>query len=342
MARQLRIEYEDAWYHITCRGNERQAIFADDLDREKFFEILAASIEQYNVEVHAYVLMSNHFHIVVKTRKANLQKFMQRFNTSYTVYYNRKHKRSGHLYQGRYKAILIEADSYLLELSRYVHLNPVRIKKYTKKSIEEKTKIVKEYVWSSYAGYCNVKKRQGFVDYSMIIEMLSKKDDGKGRKVYQQFIYDGILKDMNITFWEDVKGQAVLGTDSFIDYIYDRFLADRDIEKKKRVKIENLRSRLETPEEIAESVAEVFGVKDEKELFQKYTRNRYARSVFLELSRKYLGAKMSNVELGRQFGNMSGAAINENRKRIQEVIKNNKEVRKLYQRAEKKLKTRLI
>ena len=135
---------------------------------------------------------------------------------------------------------------------------------------------------------------------------------------------------------------AILGTDSFIDYIYDRFLADRDIEKKKRVKIENLRSRLETPEEIAESVAEVFGVKDEKELFQKYTRNRYARSVFLELSRKYLGAKMSNVELGRQFGNMSGAAINENRKRIQEVIKKNKEVRKLYQKAEKKLKTRLI
>lgn len=89
-----------------------------DFDREKFLEILAASIEQYNVEVHAYVLMSNHLHIIVKTREANLQKFMQRFNTSYTVYYNRRHKRSGHLYQGRYKAILIESDSYLLELSR--------------------------------------------------------------------------------------------------------------------------------------------------------------------------------------------------------------------------------
>ena len=162
-----------------------------------------------------------------------------------------------------------------------MHLNPVRIKNYAKRGIEEKIKIVKEYVWSSYAGYCNVKKRQGFVDYRMIVGMLSKKDDSKGRKVYEQFVYDGILKDMNITFWEDVKGQAVLGTESFVDFIYERFLADRNINKKEQTKIKELTRGPETPEEIAKKVVEVFGVKDEKELFKKYTRNRYARSVFI-------------------------------------------------------------
>ena len=232
--------------------------------------------------MHAYVLMSNHLHIIVKTREANLQKFMQRFNTSYSVYYNRRHKRSGHLYQGRYKAILIEADSSLLELSRYVHLNPVRIKNYAKRGIEEKIKIVKEYVWSIVLpDIVMLKNGKGFVDYRMIVGMLSKKDDSKGRKVYEQFVYDGILKDMNITFWEDVKGQAVLGTESFVDFIYERFLADRNIDKKEQTKIKELTRGPETPEEIAKKVVEVFGVKDEKELFKKYTRNRYARSVFI-------------------------------------------------------------
>jgi REP element-mobilizing transposase RayT len=112
MARPLRIEYPGAFYHVTCRGNERREIFADDRDRKRFLEILAESKEIYGVEVHGYVVMANHFHLMVMTPEANLQKFMQRFNTSYTVYFNRRHRRSGHLYQGRYKAILVDADNY--------------------------------------------------------------------------------------------------------------------------------------------------------------------------------------------------------------------------------------
>lgn len=339
MARQIRIEYEDAWYHVTCRGNERREIFAVDFDREKFLKILAVSIEQYNVELHAYVLMRNHFHLVVKTREANLQKFMQRFNTSYTVYYNNKHKRSGHLYQGRYKAILIEADSYLLELSRYVHLNPVRIKQYAKKSIEEKIKTIKEYVWSSYAGYGNVKKRQGFVNYSMIIEMLSKTDDRKGRKTYEQFVTDGILKDMNITFWEDVKGQAILGTENFTNYIYEQFLADKNIDHEELAKIEELTDLKLTPEVISEKVTEVFGIEEKNELFQKYAGNRFARSVFIDLCRKHLCSNISKAELGRRLGNMSRSSININQKRLEKLMDKDKKIKNLYQSAEKKLKS---
>ena len=128
MARPLRIQYRDAYYHVTCRGNDRRSIYRDDSDRELFLEKLKASLEIYGVALHAYVLMGNHFHVLVQSPKANLSEFMRHFNIAYTGAYNRRHKRVGHLYQGRYKAILVESGIYLLELSRYLHLNPIRIK----------------------------------------------------------------------------------------------------------------------------------------------------------------------------------------------------------------------
>ena len=128
MARPLRILFPNAYYHVTCRGNERKAIFRDDTDRSVFLDKLKASLQIYRTELHAYVMMTNHFHLVIKTPTGNLSDFMRHFNISYTAAYNRRHKRVGHLYQGRYKAIVIDQDHYLLELSRYVHLNPVRIR----------------------------------------------------------------------------------------------------------------------------------------------------------------------------------------------------------------------
>ena len=115
-------------FHVTCRGNDRRVIFRDDHDRARFLEQLRSASEIFSVRVHAYVLMSNHFHLIVETPKANLSEFMRQFNISYTGYYNRRHRRIGHLSQGRFKAIVVDKDSYLLELSRYVHLNPIRIK----------------------------------------------------------------------------------------------------------------------------------------------------------------------------------------------------------------------
>jgi REP element-mobilizing transposase RayT len=138
MTRPLRIQFRGAWYHVTSRGNERRDIFSDDTDRGRFLEILADSAAIYGTQIHAYVLMTNHFHLVVHTPQANLSRFMQRFNTTYTVYFNRRYYRRGHLFQGRYKALLVDADNYLLELSRYVHLNPVRVKPNASLSLSEK------------------------------------------------------------------------------------------------------------------------------------------------------------------------------------------------------------
>ncbi len=126
MARPLRIEYEGAFYHIAARGNERKKIFLSRADYEKFLANLKDAAARFSVVVHCYVLMGNHYHLIIETPKANLSSFMHAIQSGYTTYFNRKRSRSGHLFQGRFKSILVDRDAYLLELSRYIHLNPVR------------------------------------------------------------------------------------------------------------------------------------------------------------------------------------------------------------------------
>ena len=140
MARPLRIQYPDAVYHVTCRGNEKQNIYRDDADRSRFLQQLNQSVNIYTVKLHSYVLMTNHFHLLVETPLGNLSEFMRHFNIAYIGYFNRRHKRVGHLYQGRYKAILVDKDAYLSVLSQYIHLNPVRIKALEKTDPREKYK----------------------------------------------------------------------------------------------------------------------------------------------------------------------------------------------------------
>jgi len=163
MARPLRIQYEDAYYHVTCRGNARQAIFSSDPDYATFLDLLGRSSDIYQVDILAYVLMVNHFHLLVKTPLANLQEFMRHFNISYTSYYNRTHQKTGHLYQGRYKAFVIDADTYLQEVSRYIHLNPVRVRGKVKLPVHEKKGYLRRYRWSSYLGYLSPRDRRPFV-----------------------------------------------------------------------------------------------------------------------------------------------------------------------------------
>jgi REP element-mobilizing transposase RayT len=128
MARPLRIEYPGAFYHAISRGNERKAIFRSDSDYELFLETLKDASERFDVLIHAYCLMPNHLHLLIQTQDSNLSQFMKRLLGVYTIRFNRRHNRFGHLFQGRYKAYLIDQDSYFLQLSRYIHLNPVKAK----------------------------------------------------------------------------------------------------------------------------------------------------------------------------------------------------------------------
>ena len=124
MARPLRINRVNGRYHVTARGNERKAIYRDDRDRSHFLELLSEMVERYGVQLHAYVLMDNHYHLLLQTPEANLSRAVQWLNVSYGVWFNRRHHRAGHLFQGRFKALVVEDDSGWQEVARYVHLNP--------------------------------------------------------------------------------------------------------------------------------------------------------------------------------------------------------------------------
>ena len=128
MARQLRIQYPGAVYHITCRGNALQDIYKDNKDRKEFLEILKESQKIYSIKVYSYVLMGNHYHILLETPKGNISDYMRHLTMRYTSHFNRRHKKVGHVFQGRFKGILVDKNTYLTMLSRYIHLNPVKVK----------------------------------------------------------------------------------------------------------------------------------------------------------------------------------------------------------------------
>ena len=331
MVRPLRIEYEGAWHHISCRGNERKSIFVDKKDRKQFLTILSHSLELYCVELHVYVLMPNHFHLVVRTRKANLNKFMQRFNTAYTVYFNRRHKRSGHLYQGRYKGILIDGEHYLLELSRYVHLNPVRRKAYAEKSIEEKKRMLHDYQWSSYQGYIGLENQQEFVEYQTILEMFGKRDIPKTMIRYRNFVQNGILKEMSGTIWEEVKGQTILGGEEFVEEIYAGHLKNRKQDKREQGHLTRLSSRSIAIGDLVKEVAEAYGL-PEKELCRKGCSYPEARSMAVELCRLYIIKEMSLSAIGKYMGGISISAIGQNSKRLREKMQKNKKVQQTFEK----------
>ena len=144
MARALRIEFAGAFYHVTSRGNERKPIYRDAADRLRKLAIIADIVDRFHLLLHAYVLMDNHYHLLIETLDANLARAMRALNGDYAKQFNRVHRRVGHLFQGRYKAILVDRDSYLVELSRYIHLNPVRA------GIVERAE---QYRWSSAQAY---------------------------------------------------------------------------------------------------------------------------------------------------------------------------------------------
>ena len=149
MSRPWRIEYEGALYHLLSRGNEHSDIFVDDKDRGDFLETVREMSQRFDIDIFAYVLMNNHYHILARTRRANLKKSMQWFGTTYTQRFNRRHFRSGHLFQGRYKSIIVQNDAYLLQLSYYIHRNPLRA------GIVRR---LADYRWSSYKVYAYGRK----------------------------------------------------------------------------------------------------------------------------------------------------------------------------------------
>ena len=204
MARPLRIEYDGALYHVTSRGNDRKAIFKDDSDRSLFLNTFAQVSERFHWMCHAYCLMNNHYHLVIETPDGNLSKGMRQLNGVYTQAFNKRHGRVGHVFQGRFKAILVQKDSHFLDVCRYVVLNPVRAKTISHPQ---------QCKWSSYRATAGIVEAHGCLT---VDEILSHFEQRKAiaHKKYGEFVLDGIDSP---SIWDNLEAQSLLGVEGFAD-----------------------------------------------------------------------------------------------------------------------------
>jgi len=205
MARPLRLEFEGALYHITSRGNARESIFLDNGDRARFLEILGDVVDRFGWICHAYCLMTNHYHLLIETPDADLSRGMHLLNGVYTQWFNHRYDRVGHLFQGRFKAILVEKDTHLLELVRYVVLNPIRAKT---------VRNVRDWPWSSYRATAGQAEAPGFLTIGWILSQFDL-DPERAVRAYRRFVQQG----RGVHVWDELRAGSLLGTDGFVDQL---------------------------------------------------------------------------------------------------------------------------
>jgi putative transposase len=203
MSRPLRLEFAGALYHVTSRGDRREDIYESDSDRHSFLNVLGDVCARYNWSCHAYCLMGNHYHLLIETPDANLSKGMRQLNGVYTQLFNRSNNRVGHVFQGRYKAILVEKQSYLLELSRYIVLNPVRA---------EMVRSAKDWRWSSYRAMAGQAKAEACLDVDWLLASFGG-IKSNAINAYRRFISEGKGQPSP---WKELKNQVYLGSDHFV------------------------------------------------------------------------------------------------------------------------------
>src|ERR1051325_1951422 len=225
MARSVRIDLAGGWYHVTSRGNERRPIFRGDRDRGHLLELLAALPERFGLRVHAYVWMPNHYHLLVETPEANLSLAMQWLNLSYSSWFNRRHDRSGHLFQGRFKAIVVDIEQWGLALSRYIHLNPVLVKRYGLGKREQREKRagvggkpdpqvvaarierLRQYRWSSYRAYVGRDSAAGGLTRETVLGLVARRGQPTA---YRRYVEEAVAEGLEDCPWDSVTGGVVL------------------------------------------------------------------------------------------------------------------------------------
>lgn len=204
MARPLRLEFAGALYHVTSRGDRQEDIYDDDDDRQVFLSVMASVCESCNWICHAYCLMSNHYHLLVETPDANLSRGMRQLNGVYTQTFNRRHGRVGHVFQGRYKAILVDRENYLLELSRYIALNPVRAGMVAS---------AKDWPWSSYRATIGQTKKPDYLNTEWLLAAFAKRKSVAIER-YKEFVAAGKSQPSP---WALLRNQIYLGSEPFVE-----------------------------------------------------------------------------------------------------------------------------
>ena len=279
MARQLRLQFPGAVYHLTSRGNAGQAIYLDDDDRARFLDLLGREVEQQRWRCHAYCLMDNHYHLLVETPEANLSRGMGRLNMAYAQGFNRRHERAGHLFQGRYKAIVVEKDSHLLELCRYLVLNPVRA------GLVDSPMA---WPWSSYRATASTKGTPDWLTTRWVLRHFDARpfdahpfdaDGTRARRAYRRFVREGRAA---ASPWRDLRAGAYLGGPAFLRAMAERIGRESpDRLAADQVAAAALRPDRPGADEIAAAVAEAAKVAPETVLDRRSSQATYRVAVYL-------------------------------------------------------------
>jgi len=314
MARPTRVDIEGCWYHVTSRGIERRRIFRNDREREHFLELLEVSIERFNILIHSYVLMDNHYHLVVQTPSANLSQAVQWINVSYSVWFNRRNDRVGPLFQGRFKSIPVQDGAWAYELSMYVHLNPVQrgafglgkrgkkaesrgYKKPDAEQVKVRLEKIRQYRWSSYRAYGGYVVAPGWLTVSEILSRTSgrPKDRQKG---YRRDVRARLSGGMPEEFAESIKEKVGLGAVAFREKVKKLAKVGRESSGKKEH-----RSRLD----LDAAVRLVEGVRGSSYSEFMGVRGDWGRPLFLWCLRNYCG--MTLREIGEATGGADYSAV---------------------------------
>ncbi|MEA3410862.1 MAG: transposase [Pseudomonadota bacterium] len=309
MARPLRIEFDGAWYHVMNRGQGRRVVFRTDAQREYFLSLLADTTERHNAEWHAYCLMSNHYHLLLRTPEGNLGRIMKHVNGLYTQFYNRVQGSEGPLFRGRYKAILVDADAYWLDLSRYIHRYPLEAGVVTQ---------LPEYRWSSFPGYVGKERVPQWLTTTFILDAIGKRNQRARYAAFVEERPDAALR----TFYSMPRISPILGGEQFRDQVL-RGLA-RDIDRPQ------LREARCVPslDRIVTATAHQFGI-EEAEIWRK-TRGRGsrgpARGVAMYVSQR--AGDMTLSEIARSFGLASYASAGSSIRSVRQALKKDKALAK--------------
>jgi REP element-mobilizing transposase RayT len=310
------MEFEGAIHHVTARGVERRAIFMDDRDRLRFVRRLGEAVEECGVRLHLYCLMPNHVHLVVETPAANLSAFMHKLETAYTVYFNLRHGRAGHLMQGRFHSKLVQGDTYLLRLSRYVHLNPVCAGDLATAAFQRRRDALRRYRWSSFRGYSGLEGQQPFVVEAPVLAMAGAAD-GKERAAYRQYVEVGLLeRDEDFAALMSEDGMAV-GDEAFQAWIRERSAAVvATSSRPESLAFRRIAARMDE-RQILTIVAAEFG--EDAARLQVRRRGCMARAVAAHLLVRH--SRLTRCDVAAVLGMGSGAAVSDQLRRINDRLR---------------------
>jgi putative transposase len=319
MARPLRIEYPGAWYHVMNRGRRKEVIFSDRKDYENFLAVLRESSEMFGVRIAAYCLMPNHYHLLLQTPFGNLSRAMRHVNGVYTQRYNRRRDIDGQLFRGRYKSVLVEGDSHLLELLRYIHRNPLRAIICTS---------VEEYPWSSHHGYVSRARKWDWLYREVLLNMFADQP-GKAQQKYLEFVRKKDSSEVT-DFFSRKNLASVYGSLDFINWIKGKFY-----QTKNHAEIPQSRILAPTIAEIKTAVGRSYKVDENVWGQSRRGKVNEPRNIAVYLARKHSGLRLE--EIGREFGFEKYSSVSSIVVRTEKLLAEDTNLRKRLETIRRKL-----